>query len=221
LQKLTKELDDAIAEGRYFQEPETLKSWGQQLFDLFWKPVWPLPTTSNGANRLLIRSSDAFFFNLPWEVIFLPGAPGLPLGCDAQWSIMRVPEGAEANGAVSDPGPIRLLMMVSAPTDQNQLNYEEEEDALLRATARLSRNIVVLPFGETGGIQELGQLVSQHRPHVVYLTGHGELDDNGIARYVFKDERGQADRQPVAELINQVFRGSSVRCLFLNACQTG
>src|ERR1019366_7248503 len=60
-----------------------------------------------------------------------------------------------------------------------------------------------------------------YRPHLVHITGHGELDANGIGRFAFEDERGGTDSQPVAEIINQVFRGSAVRCLFLNACQTG
>ncbi|MFN0016703.1 MAG: tetratricopeptide repeat protein [Pirellulaceae bacterium] len=220
LEGLTKELDEAIAAKQYFQNPGTLKSWGQLLFDTFWRPVWPLPPAS-GAKRLLIRASDVFFFNLPWELIFLPGGLELPLGCDADWSILRVPQGVESKSEPPDPGPLRLLMMVSAPIDQHQLRYEEEEDALLKATATLSRKVVVLPLGETGSILELGQLVSQHRPHVVHLTGHGELDTNGNGRFAFESERGGTDSQPVEEMINQVFRGSAVRCLFLNACQTG
>ena len=221
LQAVTKELDDAIAAHQYYQDPGTLKRWGRQLFDVFWKSVWPLRAKASGANRFLICAKDVFYFNLPWEMIFLPDRPDLPLGCDADWSILRVPDGANGNANVPDPGPLRLLMMVSAPIDQHQLRYEEEESALLRATATLSRNIVVLPFGETGGIEELGQLVSQHRPHVVHLTGHGELDANGIGRFAFEDERGKADSQPAEEIINQVFRGGAVRCLFVNACQTG
>jgi len=208
LQAVTKELDDAIAARQYYQDPGTLKSWGRQLFDLFWKPVWPLPSAASGAKRFLIRSSDVFFFNLPWELIFLPDRPDLPLGCDADWSILRAPHGTDAKADPPDPGPLRLLMMVSAPIDQHQLRYEAEEDALLRATATLSRNVVVLPFGETGGIEELHELVSQHRPHVVHLTGHGELDAKGIGRFVFENERGEGDSQPVEEIINQVFRGS-------------
>ncbi|MCI0462793.1 MAG: CHAT domain-containing protein, partial [Gemmataceae bacterium] len=109
----------------------------------------------------------------------------------------------------------------AAPEWEVPLDFEREEEAMLRATERLDRNVVVLPFAETGGIAELAKLVADHRPHVVHLSGHGIVDGKGTGWFVFETERGRRDPQPADQIANRVFRGSAVRCVVLNACQTG
>jgi hypothetical protein len=126
-----------------------------------------------------------------------------------------------AEPAPPDPGPLRLLFLAAAPEGDVPLDYEREEEAMLRATERLDRSVVVLPFAETGGIAELAESVTHHRPHVVYLTGHGVVDHRGTGWFAFEDERGQSAAEPATEIAGRVFRGSSVRCAVLNGCQTG
>ena len=60
-------------------------------------------------------------------------------------------------------------------------------EAMLRATERLDRNVVVLPFAETGGMAELIDLVARHRPHVVHLSGHGTVGPQGMGWFAFVD----------------------------------
>ncbi|WP_040888845.1 hypothetical protein, partial [Zavarzinella formosa] len=153
--------------GRPVVDPEMLRSLGRILYDTFFKSVESdLPSPSAGGSRtLFIRSADPAMFNLPWELVWLPGKD-LPIGCDPTWAVLRVP-GAPCPAAAPDPGPVRLLFLAAAPSGGVPLDFEKEEDAMLRATQRLKENIIVLPFAETGGLDELAKLVAEHRPHVV------------------------------------------------------
>src|SRR5262249_11271171 len=97
-------------------------------------------------------------------------------------------------------------------------DYEREEDAMLRATARLPG--VAVRFAESGSFEELVDLVAQSHPHVVHLSGHGRMAADGQGTFAFEDERGRTDSRAAAEIVARVFRGSSVRCVFFNGCQT-
>jgi tetratricopeptide (TPR) repeat protein len=205
-----------------FAKPEAIKALGAALYDLFFRPAESaLSSLAAGPHTLLLHSQDWSFFNLPWELIHLPGS-NLPLGCDPNWSLLRV--SCSLSGSTLPPpdsGPLRLLFLAAAPEGDVPLDYEREEEVMLEATAHLVRNVVVLPFAETGGIDELADLVRRHRPHVVHLSGHGTVDPKGVAWFAFEDERGRSDPQPADEIANRVFRGSAVRCVVLNACRSG
>jgi tetratricopeptide (TPR) repeat protein len=204
--------------GRPFRDPADLRLLGRALFDPVFAPAWPAVQAMLGAgpHLLRLRCTEPDLLNLPWELVELH--PDLPLGCDPAWGLLRVP--VEMPAPPPDPGPLRLLFLAAAPTDQAQLDFEHEEDAMLRATGRLGQEVVVLPFAETGGIDELAALVAEHRPHIVHLSGHGIVDPKGVGHFAFEDERGTTDLQPVEEIVARVFRGSAVRCVVLNACQT-
>jgi hypothetical protein len=170
-----------------------------------------------GGHRLVVRSGDPAVLNLPWELLPV-GLGGGPVGCDPAWELYRAhPQAPDADRGPLPPGPPRLLFVAAAPEDQSQLDYEREQEALLRATAELHG--AVIHVADMGSFAELKELVRQVRPHVVHLSGHGKLRA-GHGSFCFEDEEGRSDPRLVGELVRDVFRGSGVRCVFLNACET-
>jgi hypothetical protein len=138
-----------------------LRNIGRRLFEVWIQPLWPMlrQRLSAGLHQLLIRTRESELLNLPWELVELDS--GLPLGCDPRWSLRRTPrERLLITERPLEPGPLRILFMTAAPVDQIQLDYEREEDALLRVTARLPEGAVVR-FAETGGLDELASLVPE------------------------------------------------------------
>jgi len=176
---------------RPFRDQADLCLLGRTLFDLVFAPAWPAVQAmlGPGPRLLLLHCADPDLLNLPWELVELHS--DLPLGCDPAWGLLRVP--AQIPSPPPDPGPLRLLFLAAAPTDQAQLDFEREEDAMLQATGRLGQEVVVLPFAETGGIDELAALVAEHRPHVVHLSGHGIVDAKGVGHFNLR-ERARPDR---------------------------
>jgi len=203
-------------------EPETLKGWGRQLFATWFEPAWPAikaQLASTGTHQLVVQSAEHDVLNLPWELVELD--PNRPVGCDAAWALCRSPLTGqlEAGGSLR-PGPLRILFLASAPTDEAQLDYEREEDAMLRAIARLQD--VSIHFAESGSFDTLKELVAECRPHVVHLSGHGTVNRDGMGSFAFEDERGQTDSREAAAIVAEVFRGGhhGVRCVFFNGCRT-
>ncbi|MDY3559533.1 CHAT domain-containing protein [Gemmata sp. JC673] len=203
-------------------DSDAARALGRALYDVFFRPVEVyLPSPADqGPHTLVIRSADPTPFNLPWELVELPGR-ATPLGCDPTWAVLRVPSSVSSPPTALAPGPLRLLFLAAAPEGDVPLDYEREEEVMLRATERLDKNAVVLPFAETGGIEELAQLVAEHCPHVVHLSGHGNVSSTGVGYFAFENERGQPDPQSAEQIAEKVFRGSAVRCVVFNACKTG
>ncbi len=217
-------LDDARGHGELFEggrrpitTPDQLANWGRRLHEVWFARKVPAPAGA-GSHELWIESADASVLNLPWELVEL--SPNLPVGCDAAWSLRRTLPGhlAPQPGPLR-PGPIRVLVLSAAPTDEGQLDYEREEELILQATSLLPQRTIV-HFAETGTFEELGKLVSQVEPHIVHLSGHGIVAGDGKGYFAFEDDRGHTDAHEIEDLVAQVFKGSSVRLVFFNGCQT-
>jgi tetratricopeptide (TPR) repeat protein len=203
--------------------PQALEALGTELATLgdgwAWDQVTPLLRT--GSKRLVVVASELpEVLNLPWELLRLDGASFL--GRDAKCGIRRVPwvdKRLEAFGGELAPRPLRVLFMACAPQDQVSLNYEKEEEALLKALG--STQNVAFDSGEMGSFEELRQRIAEFKPHVVHLTGHGIVKDDGLGWFAFEDERGATDERSSLEMAQQLFAGSSVQCAFISGCQTG
>jgi len=61
--------------------------------------------------------------------------------------------------------------------------------------------------------------VSEYRPHILHLTGHGVVRD-GKGHFAFEKEDGTADLVPAEEL-RRFLSGSGVQCVFASGCQSG
>jgi hypothetical protein len=141
--------------GRPQVDPEKLRAIGRGLFATWFEPAWSAVSAHPdwpGPRELVIRSLDRRVLNLPWELVELSSE--LPVGCDAAWSLRRSPGGADvADAGALRPGPLRIAFLVAAPIDQAPLDFEREEDAMLRATSRLPG--VAVQFAEMGSFEEL------------------------------------------------------------------
>jgi tetratricopeptide (TPR) repeat protein len=210
-----------VGRGRPMADPDDLRAMGRTLFDTWLAPAqdrFNLALEAPGPRELILRTDDPALLGAPWELIEL--SPDLPIGCDAGWSLRRVSLGqADVSAGPVRPGPLRLLVLTAAPIDQDQLDYEREEDLMLRASADVKGEIVT-HFAETGGIDELAALVAECRPHVVHLSGHGDVDAQGRGVFAFEDDRGRTDMHTAKEIASRVFRGKEVRLAFINGCRT-
>jgi tetratricopeptide (TPR) repeat protein len=218
--------------GELFEHPhqspqiaaDNLKALGTQLFDVWLAPVWDKvkDKVPSGARRLLVIASDVpDVLNLPWEL--LRPTDGDFIGLDGKFGIRRLPwhdrRLAPFAGELP-PRPLRILFMACAPKEQQQLNYEREEVGLLRAIARAGPNVAV-DFGDMGTFDELRQRINDFKPHVVHITGHGILGDDGLGYFAFEDESGGTDLRSSEEIHRRLFAGSGVQCVFVSGCQTG
>ena len=213
-------LTDSFESGyRPLADPVALIKLGHQLHDVFIAPadVDPAALVAEGTLIIHIISTDSGCLNLPWEL--LPGNDGGFLVADTRCTMRRSTRDnlPDASQQLIAP-PLRVLFAACAPTDLAGLDYEKEEEAILRIAHRLGA-AVHLEFAETGTFEELRDLVSEYRPHVVHLSGHASVRD-GIGSFAFENERGKLDLRDAREMAEQLFAGRGVRLVFVNACQT-
>ena len=170
---------------------------------------------------LVIASDVPEILNLPWELIRVEG--GNFIGLDAKFTVRRLPMKdsmlAKANTALP-PRPLRILFMACAPRAEAQLEFEREEEAIIRAIAKAGTN-VAFDSGDAGTFDELLERINEFQPHIVHLTGHGIVKRDGLGYFAFEDERGQTDLRSSVEMREQLFSGSSVQLAFISGCQTG
>ena len=201
-------------------DADAQRALGKQLFDLWLASSWEKITASVpvGSLRFLVVASEIpEILNLPWELLLPP--EGDFLGINSLFRIRRFPSSAKqmATFAVElRPGPLRLLLMACSPSDQPTLDYEKEEEALFRA---IYGQNVAFDSCDQGTFEELKEKVSEFKPHIVHLTGHGAVLD-GQGRFAFEKEDGSADLVPAEEL-RRFLAGSGVQCVFVSGCQSG
>jgi hypothetical protein len=201
-----------------------LRAFGRQLFDTWLVSAWPTikAQLQPGARRVLVIASEVpEILNLPWELISADG--GNFIGLDAKFTVRRLPRKdahlAPANNTLPPP-PLRLLFMACAPRAEMQLEFEREEEAIIRAIAQAGTN-VAFDSGDAGTFDELLERINEFQPHVVHLTGHGVVKADGLGYFAFEDERGQTDLRSSVEMRERLFSGSGVQLAFISGCQTG
>jgi tetratricopeptide (TPR) repeat protein len=193
---------------------------GKQLFDLWLATSWEkiksgVPVCS--LRFLVIASEIPEILNLPWELLLPPDSDFL--GINPLFRIRRFPSSARQMAPFQGElraRPLRLLFMACSPSDQPTLDYEREEEALFRA---IYGQDVAFESCDQGTFEELKEKVSEFKPHVVHLTGHGAVLE-GQGRFAFEIEDGTADLVPSEEL-RQFLAGSGVQCVFVSGCQSG
>jgi len=225
----------------------TMNTIGAELFGLWLAGSWEKikAKVKSGTLRLLVIASDLpDVLNLPWELVHPPEVDFL--GVDSNFSIRRFPRSGQQipnfDGELR-PRPLRLLLAVSSPTDLATLDYEREEEYLLKAISGLD---VTFDSGDLGSFQDLQNHVEQFQPHVVHLTGHGAVGKkcpwcerlsepeekvckncsasltgvSALGYFAFEDESGRANMVSSEEL-GSLMALNEVQCVFVSGCETG
>lgn len=164
-----------------------------------------------------IHSASSDLLNLPWEL--LPGRTTRFLIDDGRWAIRRTTRAkATESSRPLVPRPLRLLFTACAPSDQPNLDFEKEEETILRIADQLGDKLH-LDIAEAGSFDDLVTLISQRKPHVVHLSGHGRVKE-GLGYFAFENERGQLDEREGREMAARLFADSGVRLVFVSGCQS-
>ena len=157
--------------------------------------------------------------NIPWEYLydreygFLCLSPETPL-------VRYVPLARPPRPFPVHP-PLRILAMISAPTDVQRLQNEEEWEKLNGSLRELiDRGLVQLDRLTSGSLAALQRPLRRREYHVLHFVGHGMYDEDADdGALVLEDENGQA-RLVTGRDLGMMLRGHrSLRLVVLNACE--
>ncbi len=175
-----------------------------------------------GGLRLRLRLNDApAIAGLPWELLYDARSNSF-IAQSERTPLVRFLDVPEVPKPMAVDGPLRVLAIISSPTDLDELDVEAEWTRLRDALSpRLSAGLVVLDRLPSPTLSELGTWLRRSETHVVHFVGHGDFDE-GLREGViyFQDETGR--RSPVtASTLGPYLRDHDpLRMVVLNACRS-
>ncbi|MFH1632680.1 MAG: CHAT domain-containing protein [Chloroflexota bacterium] len=208
-------------------EKANLIELGKELFDalvsgsiarLFYKSIGALEDEDAGLRLRLCIESPALM-RLPWELMYSQDDGGF-LSTSKRFSLSRylpVPHPVEPTQVGL---PLRILVVISSPSNLPRLDFRHECRILEDALAKLvSTRGVDLIFEQDARREYLLTRLQQEKFHVLHFVGHGGwVADRGAVALIKED--GQADLVDAETFAGILSASMTLRLVILNACQT-
>ncbi|MBU0511176.1 MAG: CHAT domain-containing protein [Chloroflexi bacterium] len=208
-------------------EKANLIELGMELFDalvsgsiarLFYKSIGALEDEDAGLRLRLCIESPALM-RLPWELMYSQDDGGF-LSTSKRFSLSRylpVPHPVEPTQVGL---PLRILVVISSPSNLPRLDFRHECRILEDALAKLvSTRGVDLIFEQDARREYLLTRLQQEKFHVLHFVGHGGwVADRGAVALIKED--GQADLVDAETFAGILSASMTLRLVILNACQT-
>ena len=208
------------------QERGLLETFGGQLFQAaFSGPVREclgrsrLIAENTGAGlRIRLRLPPALA-NIPWEYLY-DREYGF-IGLSPETVLVRYVEMPAPVQPFPVSPPLRILTMISAPSDVPGLQGEEEWGKLNGALSDLARRgMVQVDRLEDGTLAALQLPLRRREYHVLHFVGHGGWDEDAQDGALALEGLGGTTRLVTGRDLGLMFRGHrSLRLVVLNACE--
>lgn len=174
---------------------------------------------ANRGLRVRIRTADAPTLNsIPWEFVWAEGL-GRFVALSNQTPVVRFIDLPTRIRPLAVAPPLRILLMVSNPTDVDRLDVQREVDLLKEATKDLvSSGRVELVVMEDANMASLAHRLRLGEFHIFHFIGHGGFAD-GDGVLVLEDSSERA-RPVKGQHLGTIFHDhGSLRLAVLNACE--
>ncbi len=208
------------------QERRLLETFGGQLFQaVFGGDVREclarslLAAESKGAGLRIRLRLPGPLANVPWEYLY-DGEYGF-LGLSPETALVRYVEVPKPVQPLPISPPLRILAMISAPSDVPELQGEEEWDKLNGALDGLvRRGMVEVDRLEAGTLSALQQPLRLREYHVLHFVGHGGYDEDAQDGALALEGADGTTRLVTGRDLGMMVRGHrSLRLIVLNACE--
>jgi CHAT domain len=209
-------------------EMTTAKSFGAALFNAVFtgdvracfRSAVDEARRENTRVRLRIRLADPVLADLPWEFLYNPAVNRF-LALSVQTPLVRYMELPEVIQPVAVTPPIRVLVMISSPSDYPALDVEAEWKRLNESLADLiSAGTIAIERLDDATLSVLQRRLRRSQYHIFHFIGHGEFDQTlqeGVLLLERDNRRGhRVGSQYLGMLLHD---HDSLRLAILNACE--
>jgi CHAT domain len=125
--------------------------------------------------------------NLPWEFLYNPLRRQF-FSLSIHTPIIRYLEFADGIRPLRVKPPLRVLAVISNPSDYPRLDVEREWNSLQDALSGLiGKNLVILERLDRARFSALDRYIQRNPVHILHFIGHGDFDE-GSSELVFEDE---------------------------------
>jgi len=175
----------------------------------------------NRGLRIRLRMNEApELVNLPWEYLYNPSLNRF-LSLSISTPLVRYLELPERIAPLAVSLPLRVLAIVSSPSDYPSLDVEQEWKNLKSALGGLEeRGILVLDRLESASPVALQYSLRRSEHHIFHFIGHGGFNEqaqDGIL--LFEDDNGLGRPLSGQYLGTILHDESTLRLAVLNACE--
>ncbi|MEP7285581.1 MAG: CHAT domain-containing protein [Chloroflexota bacterium] len=220
-------LDGSVQVARA-ERNQTIRAFGELLFNtVFAGQIYAAYLASQeraGKAGLRIRLSleDAGTLeNLPWELLRDPRNDYLALS--RQTPVIRYPRVLTVRPLVAVSLPLRVLVLIASPSDQQKLDVEAEWRALQESTADLrSRGLLELERVDNAQLVTLQRALREGTDYQVFhFIGHAAFDEHSqTGMLAFTNPQSNLTVPVSGEaLARELSEENSIRLVVLNACQ--
>lgn len=212
-------------------EMELSKQFGGRLFDaLFDDDVRAALRSSVRAGeteaaglRIRLRFGNApELADVPWEFLYDSGANRF-LTLSRETPLVRYLDLTRPVEPLAVSPPLRILVMISDPTDYERLDVEGEWARLNSALADLQRRgLVEIVRLDKATLLELQRALRDRQFHIFHYIGHGVFDEGADDGFlVLEDESGRGRKVSGQYVGTLLADHRSLRLAVLNSCEGG
>ncbi|WP_348253059.1 CHAT domain-containing protein [Funiculus sociatus] len=213
------------------QSSLNLVALGQQLYEaLFqgtlrdsWMIAQAIAQHRQEVLRLRLGLKDPRLLSLPWEVLH-DGERPLATGTDVAFSRYQVNtrlRSAALSGASQANQPIKILMAIAAPTDQESLDLKQEASHLQAELSKRSHNglpEIQLTVLDQPGSEQLTHELEQGQYQVFHYAGHSDQGADGGALYLVSRKTGLTETLSGDDLAGLLVN-NGVQLAVFNSCR--
>ena len=169
--------------------------------------------------RILIDPDGPNVSRIPWEFTVDPNARDDYLALRVP--IARSPHLLQALAPLEVEPPLRVLGVMSRPSDLPALEVERERQQVSAALQQLSSDLVRVEWLPGDRWQQLASAVRGAPWHILHFVGHGGFDEDTESGYLeLSGEDGTAINVPATDLSRLVAENRELRLVVLNACES-
>jgi hypothetical protein len=216
---------------RRLESPETeaARTFGTKMFDavfagevgMQWRRSVDAAERDERGLRLRLRLADApELRELPWEYLYSSAADRF-IALSTWTPVVRHVSLDRAAEILNVTPPLKMLAMVSSPTDAPGLDVDAEWERLSESLADVvAAGLIEVTSLENATLRSLQRAIRDDQFHVFHFIGHGGFDESsqdGVL--LLEDERGRAREVTGRELGTILTDQRSMRLAVLNACE--
>ena len=158
--------------------------------------------------------------DLPWEFLYNASMNRF-LSLSVETPLVRFLELPERIRPLIVQPPLRVLMMISSPSDYPQLDVKRESAKITEALGELEKHgLVTVERQEDATLAELQRRLRKNQYHIFHFVGHGGFDaqaDDGLLIMEDQENRG---RRVSAQFLGTILHDHRpLRLAVLNACE--
>ncbi len=168
--------------------------------------------------QISLCACDAGLKAIPWEFLVWPDLRTAP---HEKRSICRLVESTttKALSPMKLNAGIRIMLVVSQPTDQPSVEWIETkkmlETQIVAYTPVVGLGKMEFKYCEASEAELVRQEVKAFDPHIVHFIGHGQAK-----ALVFTRHQAKASQPISAGMVHNVLASKSTRLIVLSACDT-